>query len=175
MRFLSSLKIFSQSRISWLLLLTFVVFFTLCAMYFQHVMLLAPCVMCIYERIAMLGIGAAALVGAIAPQNPIVRGLGFTMWGISSYKGLMLAIEHVNYQLNPSPFATCDLFVQLPSWAPLNQWAPSLFEAYGECNEVVWEFLTLSMPQWLVIIFAANLLALAIFVIAQLAKPRVKP
>ncbi len=73
MRILSSLKTFSQSRLSWLLLLAFVVFFTLCAMYFQHVMLLAPCVMCIYERIAMLGIGVAALIGAIAPQNPVVR------------------------------------------------------------------------------------------------------
>ncbi len=69
MRILSSLKTFSQSRLSWLLLLAFVVFFTLCAMYFQHVMLLAPCVMCIYERIAMLGIGVAALIGAIAPQT----------------------------------------------------------------------------------------------------------
>ncbi|EMC7819667.1 disulfide bond formation protein DsbB [Vibrio cholerae] len=170
MRILSSLKTFSQSRLSWLLLLAFVVFFTLCAMYFQHVMLLAPCVMCIYERIAMLGIGVAALIGAIVPQNPVVRWLGFAAWGASSYKGLMLAIEHVNYQFNPSPFATCDLFVTFPAWAPLNQWAPNLFEAYGDCSKVVWQFLTLSMPQWLVVIFAANLLALAIFVIAQLAK-----
>ncbi|WP_114140601.1 disulfide bond formation protein B, partial [Vibrio cholerae] len=41
---------------------------------------------------------------------------------------------------------------------------------YGDCSKVVWQFLTLSMPQWLVVIFAANLLALAIFVVAQLAK-----
>ncbi|EEY42848.1 thiol:disulfide oxidoreductase DsbB required for DsbA reoxidation [Vibrio cholerae RC27] len=118
----------------------------------------------------MLGIGVAALIGAIAPQNPVVRWLGFAAWGASSYKGLMLAIEHVNYQFNPSPFGTCDLFVTFPAWAPLNQWAPNLFEAYGDCSKVVWQFLTLSMPQWLVVIFAANLLALAIFVVAQLAK-----
>ncbi len=82
----------------------------------------------------------------------------------------MLSIEHVNYQFNPSPFATCDLFVSFPSWAPLNQWAPNLFEAYGDCSKVVWQFLTLSMPQWLVVIFAANLLALGVFIIAQVAK-----
>ncbi len=52
----------------------------------------------------------------------------------------MLAIEHVNYQFNPSPFATCDLFVTFPAWAPLNQWAPNLFEAYGDCSKVVWQF-----------------------------------
>ncbi len=138
MRLLSSLKTFSQSRLSWLLLLAFVVFFELCALYFQHVMLLAPCVMCIYERVAMLGVGAAAILGVIAPQNPLLRWLGLAAWGASSYKGLMLAIEHVNYQFNPSPFATCDLFVTFPSWAPLNQWAPAMFEAYGDCSKIVW-------------------------------------
>ena len=63
MNFLAAVKSFSQQRLSWLLLLGFVVFFEACALFFQHVMLLAPCVMCIYERVAMLGIGAAALLG----------------------------------------------------------------------------------------------------------------
>ncbi|GAL10002.1 periplasmic thiol:disulfide oxidoreductase DsbB [Vibrio astriarenae] len=69
------------------------------ALYFEHVMLLAPCVMCIYERVAMLGIAVAALIGAIAPRNPVIRWLGLAGWGFSSYKGLMLSLEHVDYQL----------------------------------------------------------------------------
>ncbi|TBT09800.1 disulfide bond formation protein B, partial [Vibrio parahaemolyticus] len=46
---------FSKGRVSWLLLLLFIIFFEACALYFQHVMMLAPCVMCIYERVAMMG------------------------------------------------------------------------------------------------------------------------
>ncbi|MFB1072857.1 MULTISPECIES: disulfide bond formation protein DsbB [Vibrio] len=167
MTILNSLNQFSKGRLSWLLLLLFVVFFEACALYFQHVMMLAPCVMCIYERVAMMGVGVAAIVGLMAPNNPVFRWLGLIGWGLSSYKGLLLAQQHVDYQFNPSPFATCDLFVTFPNWAPLNQWAPWMFEAYGDCSKIVWQFLDLSMPQWLVVIFAGNLIALALIVIAQ--------
>lgn len=63
----------------------------------------------------------------------------------------------------------CNLwsFCHLPSWAPLNQWVPWMFEAYGDCSKIVWQFFDLSMPQWLVVIFAGNLVALALIVIAQ--------
>ncbi|UXI00413.1 disulfide bond formation protein DsbB [Photobacterium sp. TY1-4] len=164
MQFLNS---FSKSRLSWGLLLLFVIFFEACALFFQHVMKLDPCVMCIYERVAMLGVGLAALIGLIAPQNLVFRWLGLAGWGASAYWGLSLANEHVGYQFNPSPFATCDLFVRFPEWAPLNQWVPWMFEATGDCSKVVWTFLGQSMPQWLVIIFAANLIALAVIVLAQ--------
>lgn len=161
------LNTFSKSRLSWLLLLIFIVFFEACALFFQHVMKLDPCVMCIYERVAMMGIGFAALLGMIAPQNAVIRWTGLAGWGYSAYQGLALANEHVGYQFNPSPFATCDLFVTFPEWAPLNQWIPWMFEATGDCSKVVWSFLGQSMPQWLVIIFAANLVVLTLIVIAQ--------
>lgn len=170
MTIFSTLNTFSKQRLSWALLLLFVVFFEACALFFQHVMMLSPCVMCIYERVAMLGIGGAALIGLIAPEQPILRWIGLGLWGASAYKGLALSMQHVDYQFNPSPFATCDLFVVFPDWAPLNQWVPWMFEAYGDCSKVVWQFLTLSMPQWLVVIFAANLVALAFIVIAQFVK-----
>lgn len=172
MNILSTIKSFSQSRLSWLLLLIFVVVFEACALFFQHVMMLSPCVMCIYERVAMMGVGIAALFGLMAPNNSVVRWLGLAAWGLSAYKGLMLALQHVDYQFNPSPFATCDLFVTFPNWAPLNKWVPWMFEAYGDCSKIVWQFLTLSMPQWLVVIFAANLVALAVIVLAQFAKTK---
>ncbi|MCG6301649.1 disulfide bond formation protein DsbB [Vibrio vulnificus] len=172
MNLFASLNQFSKNRISWLLLLLFVVFFEGAALFSQHVMMLSPCVMCIYERVAMLGVGGAALFGLIAPNNPLVRCLGLAAWGASAYKGLAFSLQHVDYQFNPSPFATCDLFVTFPDWAPLNQWAPWMFEAYGDCSKIVWQFMTLSMPQWLVIIFAGNLVALAFIVIAQFFKSK---
>ena len=172
MNILRILNTFSKTRLAWLLLLLSVIFFEASALFFQHVMQLSPCVMCIYERVAMFAVGGAALIGLIAPSNSLVRWLGLTSWGISAYKGLILALEHVDYQFNPSPFATCDLFVTFPDWAPINKWAPWLFEAYGDCSEVVWQFLGLSMPQWLVVIFAGNLIALAAIIIAQFVKEK---
>lgn len=172
MNFLATLKSFSQSRLSWALLLGFIIFFEACALFFQHVMLLPPCVMCIYERVAMMGIAGAAMIGLCAPQNAVIRWAGLAAWGASAYVGFRLAIRHVDYQFNPSPFATCDLFVVFPDWAPLNKWAPWMFEATGDCSEIVWQFLTYSMPQWLVVIFAANLVALAVIVVSQFVKSK---
>lgn len=165
---LDSLYQFSRNRLSWLLLLLVILALELCALYFQHVMMLAPCVMCIYERVAMFGIGIAAIIGMINPKNTLLRVVGLAGWLISSLKGLLLALEHVDYQFNPSPFKTCDIFVNFPDWAPLNQWAPWLFEAYGDCSKIVWQFLDLSMPQWLVIIFGISLVMSLLFSAVQL-------
>ena len=43
------------------------------ALWFQHVMGLKPCVLCIYERCALFGIMGAGLVGAIAPNTAPLR------------------------------------------------------------------------------------------------------
>lgn len=164
---LKPLKSFSQQRLSWGLLLVAIVFFELCALFFQHIMDLAPCVMCIYERVAMLGIGGAAIIGLINPRNKLLRYLGLLGWFAASIQGYLLASQHVDYQLNPSPFATCDIFVHFPSWAPLNVWLPQMFEAYGDCSEIVWQWLGWSMPQWLVFIFAANAVVALMFIAIQ--------
>ncbi|MFC3023448.1 disulfide bond formation protein DsbB [Vibrio zhugei] len=171
MTLFSYLNTISRQRLPWLLLFAFVVFFEGCALFFQHVLGLAPCVMCIYERIAMLGIGGAALIGAIAPNNRVFRWVGLLLWGGCTYKGVRLALEHVNLQFHPSPFTTCDRFVTLPSWLPLNDWMPWMFKAYGDCGDIVWQFLSLSMPQWLVIIFIGNLVAFALLITSQCVKP----
>ncbi len=118
----------------------------------------------------MIGVVGAGLIGMIAPQNGLIRWAGFAAWGVAAGWGLKLSIEHVGYQF-PDPNdlfgATCDIFVSFPSWAPLNKWVPWMFEASGDCSKIVWQFLTLSMPQWLVIIFAAMLIVLAVVVLSQ--------
>jgi len=161
---LFSLNTFSRTRLSWFLLFCFIVFFNASAYTFQHIMQLNPCVMCIYERITMISIGVAALFGAINPHVSVLRWLGIFAWGILSYKGLSLALEHVSYQNNI--FAMCSP-LRFPEWAPLNEWVPSFFEATGNCSEIVWQFVTLSMPQWLAIIFAVSFIAACVIGVSQ--------
>ncbi|CAH0533861.1 Disulfide bond formation protein B [Vibrio stylophorae] len=167
MNILTSLYRFSTLRISWFLLALVTFIFELCALYFQHGLNLAPCVMCIYERVAMIGLTAAGLIGMIAPRFLLVRLAGFGLWGYSSYHGAVLSWQHVAYQFDPSPFHQCPLFVTFPDWLPLNQWLPSVFEATGDCSKVVWQFMGLSMPQWLQIIFAVSIAVCAIFLLLQ--------
>ena len=84
------------------------------------------------------------------------------LWGYSAFWGLKLALKHVDYQVNPSPFNVCEGFVDFPSWAPLDKWVPWLFFPDGDCSEISWQFLGFSMPQWLVAIFAAYLLVFVV-------------
>ncbi|HBE9114659.1 TPA: disulfide bond formation protein DsbB [Citrobacter braakii] len=161
----------SRGRGAWLLLALTVFALELVALWFQHVMLLKPCVLCIYERSALFGVMGAGLVGAIAPKTPL-RYVAMIIWIYSAWRGLQLAYEHTMIQLHPSPFMTCDFAARFPSWLPLDKWLPQVFLASGDCAERQWSFLTLEMPQWLLGIFAAYLVVAVLVVIAQPFKPK---
>lgn len=161
----------SRGRSAWLLMALTVLMLELAALYFQHVMLLQPCVMCIYERIAMFGILAASLIGALAPKTPL-RYVAILLWIYSAGKGLILSWTHTMIQLYPSPFNTCDFFVSFPSWLPLDKWIPAVFNASGDCSVRQWQFLSLEMPQWLVVIFACYLLFGILVLMSQFFRQR---
>jgi len=156
----------SRGRGAWLLLALTAFVLEMVALWFQHVMMLKPCVLCIYERCALFGVMGAGLVGAIAPKSPLRYG-AIAIWLYSAGKGLQLAWEHTMIQLHPSPFQTCDFAASFPSWLPLDKWLPQVFVATGDCAVRQWEFLTLEMPQWLVGIFAAYLIVALLVLIAQ--------
>ena len=132
----------SQGRGAWLLMAFTALALELTALWFQHVMLLKPCVLCIYERCALFGVLGAALIGAIAPKTPL-RYVAMVIWLYSAFRGVQLTYEHTMLQLYPSPFATCD------------------------CAERQWDFLGLEMPQWLLGIFIAYLIVAVLVVISQ--------
>ncbi|ELY2496289.1 disulfide bond formation protein DsbB [Cronobacter muytjensii] len=161
----------SRGRGAWLLLALTAFALEMVALWFQHVMMLKPCVLCIYERCALFGVMGAGLVGAIAPKTPL-RFVAIGIWIYSACKGLMLSWEHTMLQLHPSPFVTCDFAARFPGWLPLDKWLPQVFVASGDCSERQWSFLTLEMPQWLVGIFAAYLLVALLVLLAQAFKPK---
>ena len=164
--FLSNL---SRRRSAWLLLALSALILELCALYFQHVMNLEPCVMCVYERLAMLGLVAAGVIGVINPSNIILRFSALVMWGVSAMWGLLLALEHAGLQMNSSPFATCDFLPNFPEWMPLHQWIPWLFNPTGDCTQVVWTMFSYSMPQWLVFGFGIYSISFIIIVFSMIA------
>ncbi|MEY8709421.1 disulfide bond formation protein B [Mangrovibacter phragmitis] len=161
----------SRGRSAWLLMAFTALALELTALWFQYVMKLQPCVMCIYERCALFGILGAALLGAIAPKTPL-RFVAMIIWVYSAVRGLQLSWEHTMLQLHPSPFAVCPFRADFPTWLPLDKWVPQVFVATGDCSVRQWEFLTLDMPQWLVGIFAAYLVVAVLVIIAQPFKPK---
>ncbi len=168
---LRSLNRSSHRRSAWLLMAFTALALELVALWFQHVMKLQPCVLCIYERCALFGVMGAGLLGAIAPKTPL-RIAALALWIYSAWRGIELAWQHTQMQLNPSPFQTCDFAVRFPTWLPLDKWLPQVFVASGDCSVRQWEFLSLEMPQWLVGIFVAYLVIALVVLLAQFFKPK---
>lgn len=169
---LNYLKQISLSRGSWFLLLLSCLAFEATGLYFQHSMGLLPCVMCIYERVAFLGIAIAALIGMSIPCSLLMRLLALGLGVFSAVKGLLLSLHHMDYQLNPAPWNQCPVMVEFPSTLPLNKWLPQMFEAYGPCSESQWSFLGFAMPQWLAIIFTVYIIILGLMLVSQLKPTR---
>ncbi len=158
----------SKGRTAWLLLALTAFALELTALWFQHVMGLKPCVMCIYERCALLGVLLAGLVGALAPATPF-RFVGIIVWLIGAAEGVRLSWEHTMLQINPPLFATCDFMARFPSWLRLDKWVPGMFVATGDCLDRSWTLFSLSMPEWLLGVFAVYLLVAVLVLIAQLS------
>ena len=165
---MSALTRFAQSRLAWTILLLTALGLEACALFFQHVMKLDPCVMCIYQRLAVLGVLTAGLIGVIGHGYRLIRFLGVLVWGVSAAWGLKLALELVEMQTNPSPFSTCSFLPEFPEWMPLHEWFPSLFLPTGMCTDIPWEMFGITMSQWMVVAFSTYLIALAVFIIPAL-------
>lgn len=166
----ASLQAFSAKRTGWALLAATVLAFELCGLYFQHVMKLLPCVLCIDQRVAFFGILTAALIGLINPRWFVLRWGALLLWGYSALYGLQVALKHTDLQLHPSPFKACPLFPTFPGGLPLDHWMPWLFEATGDCSERLWSFLSWEMPQWTILIFAAYLLVAVAIALVNLRR-----
>ncbi|MBR9727098.1 disulfide bond formation protein DsbB [Shewanella intestini] len=161
---------FSQSRLSWSLLLLSGLLLELSALFFQYGMKLEPCIMCIYIRVAVIGIMLAGLVGSIAPKFWAIRFIAMTAWLVSSVWGLKLALELNQLQVNPSPFASCSFFAEFPDFMPLDKWLPVFFEPRGMCSDIPWTFLNYTMTQWVILVFGIYIL-LFLIMLAPTLKP----
>ncbi len=169
LNFLSNLT--TNSR-AWQLLAVTALALELSALFFQYGLGLEPCIMCIYQRVAIWSIFFAGIVGSFGCHFILTRILAYALWAVGAVWGLLIAIEHVDMQAaasSPMSFLySCDFVPNFPSWAPIHQWLPMLFEASGDCGEIAWQFLGWSMPQWMIIVFGGFSLAFILVFLARL-------
>jgi protein dithiol:quinone oxidoreductase len=172
MSLVQNLAIWPAQRWPWAFLMTSAILFEVIALYFQYGMDLEPCVMCVYQRVAVLGIAIACILPLVNPKNKAFSYVGLSGWLISSFWGAKIAREHVMMQ-DPENFMllmSCDVFPNFPDWMPLNHWFPSVFEPRGTCGDIDWQFLSLSMPQWMLGIFGVYFLTAVTFTILATVK-----
>lgn len=140
------------------------------ALYAQHVLGFEPCPLCVLQRMAVIATGAVFLVGALHAPRRGGRWVYGLMAFLTASAGAGVAGRHVWLQsLPPDQVPACgpgyDYMMQAFPFADALR---MIFSGSGECAEVDWTFLGLSMPAWTLICFVA----LAAWAIASAALAR---
>jgi disulfide bond formation protein DsbB len=125
------------------------------ALYMQHVLRLEPCPLCIFQRAFVIALGVVMLVGAVHDPRALGRRVyGFLVLALALL-GVAVAGRHVWLQHLPAdqvPECGPGLEYMLEAF-PLNETLALVFRGSGECAEVQWSFLALSIPEWTLLIF----------------------
>lgn len=155
---LNKMKELNNNRKSWLLLFLSCIAFLGAGFYFQYVMGLEPCHLCIIQRIAFLIIALSAIIALINPLKNYIRYISNLIWVAGSSLGLYGGIKLVYTQFNPPEFSfasSCSLSAeQLMNNYPFLDWFPMMFEAKGSCSESSYSFFGIvTMEQLTLFIF----------------------
>ena len=125
------------------------------ALYAQYKLFLDPCPLCIFQRVVFIVAGLVFLVGAL--HGP--RGWGRKVYGglvfFVAMIGVGIAGRHVWLQNLPAdqvPACGPGLEYMLEAF-PLGRTLDMVFTGSGECANVDWHFLGLTMPTWTLIAY----------------------
>ncbi len=125
------------------------------ALYLQHKLGEDPCALCIFQRVAVIALGVVFLLGAL--HNPGVRGnrIYASLGLITTLAGGGIAARHVWLQHLPQDqVPECgpglSYLMETQPWLQVFQ---NVLQGSGECAEVGWTFLRLSIPEWTLLCF----------------------
>lgn len=123
--------------------------------FFQFVKELEPCPLCISQRLAILLVGVIFLIAAL--HNPSIKGIKIyaVLGTIAALIGSALSIRHLWIQNMPAEeVPECGpglsyIFENLP----LINTIKAMLNGTGECADVLWTFLGISIPGWTLVAF----------------------
>jgi disulfide bond formation protein DsbB len=130
------------------------------ALYAQYFLDLAPCPLCVFQRVSVIALGIIFLVATLHNAGRVGSVMYALLLLLAAAGGVVAAGRHVWLQnLPPDKVPACGpgLDFMLDAF-PLAEALKMVFSGSGECAEVSWSLLGLSMPAWVLI--AVSLLGL---------------
>ena len=120
------------------------------AIYVQHVDFIDPCPLCVFQRMVYMWLGAVALVAFIHNPGNIGRWIYGGLISAGGLVGAGIAGRHVWLQsLPPDQVPDCGMGLNyMLETMPLGQVLSEVLYGSGECAEVYWTFLGISLPGW---------------------------
>jgi protein dithiol:quinone oxidoreductase len=133
------------------------------AQYLQHIENLLPCPLCVAQRVAYWLVGLIALLAFLHNPKKIGRRIYGFLITACALAGAIVAARQSWLVRFPESFS-CGISPEeaFLNSLPIAEWWPGMFEANGDCMDVDWEFLSLTIPDWSLIAFV-SLGTMAIF------------
>lgn len=125
------------------------------ALFEQHLMGTEPCPLCILQRLAFAAMGLFFMLGAVHGPGRAGRGAYAVLVAVAGGVGCAIAGRHLWLQsLPPDQVPDCGpgLSYMLDAF-PLSKTINMVLTGSGECAEINWSFLGLSMPAWTLICY----------------------
>ncbi len=125
------------------------------AYYAQFGLGLEPCPLCILQRLTLMGLGVVVLLATLHhPAGWGARAYG-ALIGLIAGVGAAIAARHVWLQhLPPEETPRCGPGLDyLLETLPLSEIVREVLTGSGECANVDWTLLGLSMPEWTLLLF----------------------
>lgn len=127
------------------------------AIFLQLKMGLEPCPLCIFQRLAFAALGLLFLIGALhGPGNRPARITYGMLAFVAAAIGFGIAARHVYVQLLPTEMgSSCGppLSFLSETMGPFEVFR-TVLTGTGNCGNIDWTFLGLSMPMWSLAWFA---------------------
>jgi disulfide bond formation protein DsbB len=126
------------------------------AYYEQFAVGLEPCPMCIFQRIAFIAMAIVFLAGALHGPRATGRRVYAVLAFLAAAVGAGVAIRHLWVQFHPIDpmLGGCGpgLSYMLDAF-PLTDAIKKAFTGSGDCGEISWRFLGITMPGWTLICY----------------------
>lgn len=167
----SMLACLNRSAFFWLAMIVACIAMEATALYYQYVLDYGPCVLCVHIRAWIFAILVLSVVGLISRKNKgattVVNLLALlAAAGMTERSYLTLGIEKGFVD------GSCTLNAGFPSWLPLDQWVPSVFEPWEACGYTPEMLLGITMAEALMLISSLWLLILAAMFISRITNCR---
>lgn len=138
------------------------------ALYLQWVEGLLPCPLCVVQRIAYWCLGLTALFAFLHNPQKIGHRTYSSLMLVFTLLGAIVAGRHA-WLIRYPESVECGIS---PEEAFLNalliaEWWPAMFEANGDCADVNWQFLSLTIPDWSLLAFLLFTGAIAYLLITR--------
>lgn len=123
------------------------------ALYAEHGLGLEPCPLCVFQRVAVIALGVIFAAAAVHNAAGFARHVYTALLLLAGLAGIGVASRHVWLQNLPAdqvPACGPGLDFMIDAF-PVLEMLNMVLSGSGECADVSWSMLGLTMPSWVII------------------------